>query len=323
MKPTVLQLIDEIYDLGSYENFLERYTEDSIHKTIENEESYVAHLGAIFRDFHTPKGSLRGAFLLDNVVTENRRREGLFTKLYREFEEENPEREIFLTFPLQEELLHLVDHQGYEIVGEVPVFAKVLNPRHIVKGNFLLRGFVSAISKMVEGLSSVWRKKNRVDTSQVTLQEVKEFSPEVEALWERVKKDFPIMSERTLDFIHGKMRSFGKYILWEARENNQLTGYLMARYIERGEIRYLMIMDMLWETKATEKALYDVCEERGKAMDVSLIGAWKTKKNSQALMERQFRFAKSSIVTVAKAKVDMNIKDMDLWHLQPIEGEVY
>ena len=109
-----------------------------------------------------------------------------------------------------------------------------------------------------------------------------------------------------------------------AKTGDEFYGYLIYRFIERNDIKYFMTMDILAKDEVSFEALVSKLVEIGREKAVSLVGIWQNSVYSASLKRLGFSFARSSIPVVAKKKnVDFDIKNINNWYLQPIEGEIY
>lgn len=315
MRENIISLINEITTVDSYEEFAARYS-DGIHKTIEKDDKYIAHLGCDRRLFNLPTGEIKAGFLLDNVVTEGKRNEGIFTNLFREFENENSNLSILYAFPLQYELLNLVDKQDFKIVGEVRVYAKVLDASGV------MRGF-SALSKIANFINNIKEKSRKTDDiSNIEVREAPEIQ-NVSAIYERIDFKDKWFTKRTEDFISKRVNLHGdqKFLLASAEGRDK--GYLIYKLINRSGINYFMVMDVLYESKRVFEALLTRLVEIAKEKKVTLVALWYNGVYSEELKRLGFSFAKSTIPFVAKSSLDIDLKNIDNWYLQPIEGEIY
>lgn len=312
-------LIEELYACDE-ETLERRYVEEHAHVTTEEDGVPIAHLGALFRDLHSPVGSVRAAFLLDAVVTENRRRKGVFTELFRRFASENSECAVLYGFPRPYELIHLTDRQGFSLVGEVRVFAKVLRPDDILSGQSWMRSIVSTVIRLTRS-----RDKMRDISAFTTTVQASSFDVEAaNALWCRVEGDYPLMSERSSDFLRLALSKHSGFRMITAEKDGHLEGYAIVRRIDRGAMHYYMIYDLIWASPEALDAVYHCVLEDANREKISMIGVWESQKLGAFLREKRFVYAKSAIAFVARSdREDISVSKLSDWYLQPIEGEVY
>lgn len=263
MRENIISLINEITTVDSYEEFAARYS-DGIHKTTEKDDKYIAHLGCDRRLFNLPTGEIKAGFLLDNVVTEDKRNEGIFTNLFREFENENSNLSILYAFPLQYELLNLVDKQDFKIVGEVRVYAKVLDASGV------MRGF-SALSKIANFINNIKEKSRKTDDiSNIEVREAPEIQ-NVSAIYERIDFKDKWFTKRTEDFISKRVNLHGDQKFLLASADGRDKGYLIYKLINRSGINYFMVMDVLYESKRVFEALLTRLVEIAREKNVTLV----------------------------------------------------
>lgn len=316
MNENAVDLIKETLKFESMDEFESRYT-NPIHKYVEEEGKAIAHLGCDKRTLFSPEGEISGGFMLDNSVVEEKRKQGIFTALYKEFEEENGDIDLFFGFPLQYELLNLVDKQDYSIVGEAQVFAKILNSSDIMQGHSVLGTIASFINKIRD------KRSKTLDISTVDVFETKNLE-DVLDFDGKTLADGKIYTKRTKDFLSKRLEHWGDCEILVAKTGDEFYGYLIYRFIERNDIKYFMTMDILAKDEVSFEALVSKLVEIGREKAVSLVGIWQNSVYSASLKRLGFSFARSSIPVVAKKKnVDFDIKNVNNWYLQPIEGEIY
>lgn len=315
MRENIISLINEITTVDSYEEFVARYS-DGIHKTIEEDDKYIAHLGCDRRLFNLPPGDIKAGFLLDNVVTEGKRKEGIFTNLFREFENENSNLSILYAFPLQYELLNLVDKQDFKIVGEVRIYAKVLDASGV------MRGF-SALSKIANFINNIKEKSRKTDDiSNIDVRETLQI-PNASAIYEKIDFKDKWFTKRTEDFISKRVNLHGEQKFLVASVECEDKGYIIYKLINRSGINYFMVMDVLYESERVFEAMLTRLVEIAKQKNVTLVAVWYNGIYAEALKKLGFSFAKSTIPVVAKSSLDIDLKNINNWYLQPIEGEIY
>lgn len=316
MNENAIDLIKETLKFESVDEFESRYT-NPVHKYVEEDGKAIAHLGCDKRCLVSPEGEIEGGFMLDNAVVEEKRKQGIFTALYKEFEKENEDIDLFYGFPLQYELLNLVDKQDYSIVGEVQVFAKILNSSDIMQGHSILGSVVSFINKIRD------KRSKTLDISGVEVSETKNLG-DIENLGDKTISSGKIYTKRTTDFLSKRLKHWGDCEILVAKTSGEFSGYLIYRFIERNDIKYYMTMDILAKDEVSFEALISKLVEIGREREVSLVGIWQNSVYSTSLKRLGFSFARSSIPFVAKKRnVDFDIKNINNWYLQPIEGEIY
>ncbi|MFR1324386.1 MAG: hypothetical protein ACLSBL_04740, partial [Ezakiella massiliensis] len=92
--------------------------------------------------------------------------------------------------------------------------------------------------------------------------------------------------------------------------------------IDKADLKYYMVMDILYTSEEALESMYDHFLEKAKDEKVNLIGIWKNPKTSKLIKNKSFQNAKSSFPLVVKSDLSeaLNIRE---WYLQPIEGETY
>lgn len=298
--------------IKSEQDILSKYQEKYKNKLYIENDNIIGHVAANIRKLNFKGSDIKSAFIIDSVVEPERRKEGIYTKLYRDFEAEL-DTEILYSIPLQYELLNLVDKQNYKIVGEVKAYAKVLNPQNVVKS-----GFFAGLAKIINKINSM--KTKSVAYSGFEIKENIDLN-DAENLYKKVRNNFGFMAERSAEWINNRVNSRTNYKNIGTYKDG-IEGYIIYKVIERGNLKYFMIMDILYSSREALESMYDFLYEKAKYEDVNLIGLWRNSKTDSLIQDKRFQDARSSFAIVAKSDNE-NVFNIENWYLQPIEGETY
>ncbi len=312
MEQNIIDFLTKNTGIKNEQDILSKYTEEYKNRTVSDDDGIIAHVAANIRNLNYNGKDYKSAFIIDSVVKEDMRRQGIYTKLYKELESDI-KADILYAFPLQYELINLVDKQDYKIIGEVEAYAKVLNPQNVISN-----GFFAIMAKLINKITQI--KTKNISYSGYEIKENISTS-DVYDLYEKVKSQYGFMSKRTSDWINSRINNRINYKILGTYKDG-IEGYIIYKVIERGDLKYFMIMDILYSSREALESMYDYLHEKAKRENVNLIGLWKNSKTSVLIADKRFQNAKSSFPVVVKTDVNdaLNINN---WFLQPIEGETY
>lgn len=312
MDQKILDFLTKNTGIKNEEDILSKYQEKHTNKLYIEDNNIIGHVAANLRTLNYKGEDNDSAFIIDSVVDTDRRKEGIYTKLYRDFEKEI-NADVFFALPLQYELLNLVDKQDYKIVGEVKAYAKILNSENVIQ-----KGFLGGIAKMINKISST--KVKNVQYSGFEIKEDINFD-DIDELYYKVREDYGFMSARSADWVKSRINNRINYKIMGTYKDG-IEGYIIYKVIERSKLKYFMIMDILYSSREALESMYDFLYEKANNENVNLIGLWQNSKTRALISDKRFQDARSSFPVVAKGN-DERLFDIENWFLQPIEGETY
>lgn len=311
MEDKYIDFLLENTGIKNKEDILSKYQEASKFKTYNEEEKIVGFVGANIRDLNYKSHEYKSTFITDSIVVKDRRREGIYTKLYREFEDQ-VKNDLMYALPLQYELINLVDKQDYKIVGEVNAYAKILDPSHVTSGIFTF------VAKIINSISKLKTKK--ISYSGFTVKEELDLN-QIDELFDKVKGDYGFMTKRSGGWVSNRINNRPNYKFISTYKNG-IEGYIIYKEIDKADLKYYMVMDILYTSEEALESMYDHFIKKAKDKKVNLIGIWKNPKTSKLIKNKSFQNAKSSFPLVVKSDIS-EASNIENWYLQPIEGETY
>ena len=108
MEDKYIEFLLENTGIKNKEDILSKYQEESKFRTYCEDDKIIGFVGANIRDLNYKAREYNSTFIADSIVIKDRRREGIYTNLYREFENQ-VKNELMYALPLQYELINLVD----------------------------------------------------------------------------------------------------------------------------------------------------------------------------------------------------------------------
>lgn len=312
MEDKYIEFLLENTGIKNKEDILSKYQEESKFRTYCEDDKIIGFVGANIRDLNYKAREYKSTFIADSIVIKDRRREGIYTNLYREFENQ-VKNELMYALPLQYELINLVDKQDYKIVGEVNAYAKILDPSNVTSN-----GIFTFIAKIINSISNLRTKK--IAYSGFDVKDDLDLS-QVDELFDKVKADFGFMAKRSGEWISNRINKRPNYKFISTHKDG-IEGYIIYKEIDKADLKYYMVMDILYTNEEALESMYDHFIKKAKDEKVNLIGIWKNPKTSKLIKNKSFQNAKSSFPLVVKSDLS-EVLNINEWYLQPIEGETY
>ena len=129
----------------------------------------------------------------------------------------------------------------------VPILANVLSLKNILSSKMKQ-------AWLAKGLDAVWQAFRKISlfisgskSDKVQIEEISFFDERFDALWDRVKGDYPVICCRDKDYLqwrYGFVPGY-KYKIFGATDSHGLTGYIVLRLEERTRFRTGLIVDCL------------------------------------------------------------------------------
>lgn len=308
-----VELLKELYSENYSEDIENRYNEDVIHEFEKEDDKYYAHLGAIKRKLNN-FGKIHNSYLLiDNVVTKERRRQGIFTNLYEKIESKISDADLIYCFPLAYELLFFVDRKNYDIVGQIPIYVKNIDYKSD-RLSFPLKMIMKFL---------MWKNRSRIkiDTSNYHCKKVDSVHPSWEDLFRQLSSNYPLMTFRTYDFLCKKVANRKNYIFLESYNGNELSGYLIAKIIEKTGYKFSVIMDIIASDDESRKVLIDELQKITLEQNGVMVVTFLNDMDKDFFRKEAFAYSKRDVPMIIKSD-GLGTKLME-WYVLPIEGEFY
>lgn len=187
--------------------------------------------------------ALRASWGMDVMVRPNLQKKGLGSRLFL-YWDKNVEASLGLGLSMAS--YTLFRKLGWEDVGPVPCYSRILDPKALLSRR-LGRPLGSALAPLASLF--LWlvfpqrRTKDEVSVSSLKGQ----FGSDYDELWERVSPVFDFIAERRAAYLEWKYRKVPhvSYDVFEARRDGELSGYVVLRTTERNGVRLALLVDLL------------------------------------------------------------------------------
>jgi GNAT superfamily N-acetyltransferase len=210
---------------------------------------------------------------------------------------------------------------GYDDVGPVPFFHKILDPVAIARrrvGNALARpiGFLLGL------LLRLSHPESAVPGSRVEVRTVTGFSADCDTLWERCKDAYAMCVRRDQAYLNWKYAACPtrKYELREARKDGLLTGFAVSRHEEYKGLRLGWLIDVFGDPQdaETKRALVESVLDSFRAQGVARAQAFGMNAALAAdLLRSGFQRGRSPMQFCVRARVPSEavFRDLGRWHV--------
>lgn len=278
---------------------------------------------------------------LDVMVDKDYRRQGIYENMVFKSYDIGIERDIKLRFgfPSESALEGLIKKLGGTLTTEIPLYMKIYNLNNIFTAIIRNEVFAKVLSKPITFLINkiIYKEKSVTEKNDYEIKEVFEFDKDFDKLWEKIKLDYPIMSERTSKFLNWRIKDHPAkcYKIFAAYSHKELTGYIIIKIEQRvlkGKYKSKLgsIVDVIGKDEDIIKALYLKAKDYFKNEKVDLSIIWLTDSMRYRKLFKSFGFfkTKSTIPFVVKdltkdKKLENFIIKEDNWYLMPIESDFY
>lgn len=201
---------------------------------------------------------------IDAVMKSEYRGTGLYSKMGN-MQHESFEHELGMGFPTPLYYRFGSKTLGYEGVGKVPRWLKILRSDLIMESLIptqTLGKLAGILSKPATRL--LFRSKERVNLDRFRFQKVEAFDQRVDALWERVKGDRPIMAVRDSAFLNWRFQKspFHKFDLFLLLKDREALGYVvcMVEAMKKGRRGFLADLLVVRDPDVEKMALSHAIE---------------------------------------------------------------
>ena len=278
---------------------------------------------------------------IDTMISKDYRGQGLYEKMliksYQVGEEKGMKIRIgFPTENLYKVLLN--DPINARFVTDIPLFINLYKLDNFLFGIVRLKALakILAIPSILMAKFIYREKKIKIKEAYV-IEEIQEFNEEFDVLWDKLKKDSPIMKARTSKFLNWRIKDhpINHYKSFASYLNDELVGYIILKTEKRKvrkdvDLTVGTIVDMVGIDKDVIGALYFKSKDYFKSIKTDFIVSWasETMEYRQLLIDLGFYRTKSKIPFVVKdfSKDEGLAKYISLednWYLMPIESDLY
>lgn len=272
-----------------------------------------------------------GGHSIDAMVEASRRREGIFEDMCNKVFQIGGEREIdfIYGFPVFGALIGLLDKLDATIVDNIPIFMKVNNKKGI-------------FSKVLN-IPNLFKRKNKTTINleeeghEFEIKEVKEFGEDFDHLWDSLKSNSQLMTDRTSKFLNWRIKDHPHvdYKTLTAYSNNVLQGYIILKLehkVLKGGRNMIVgsIVDLIaLNTRCADALLYEATTYfQGEEADVVACWCSDSMIYKESLNKFNFKNSKTSIALVVKELrgneyTKAIISKENNWYMMPIESDLY
>ena len=206
---------------------------------------------------HVDGASIDGALSLDTVTDAAFRGRGLFPKLAKQLNAGLAARGSFAIFgfPNENSARPIFSKVGWVELAPFPLLVKPL--RGGVKAQLARRGAIGRLLAPHGELAwSIVRKRARRITSSLQAEEVKEFPPDTDQLWERARHGKRICVVRDRRYLTWRYvdNPDSIYRIWTLREGGTLVGTLVTLVEDRFGMKSGFVLDILCEESRPDVA---------------------------------------------------------------------
>jgi len=289
----------------------------------ENGDKLAGHFADIPRRFSVNGEVLLGTLSLDLMVHPDYRRKGIFAEMGRYAAQRvKEEKGFFMTaFPIRKETIGGLLKIGWEVVGELPVLVYPLRFRGIV--NRYLH--CSPLSLPVGGAARAgyhllrgWRRQE--EPQGIQLEEISQLDGGFDRFWEKAMKLYPVMGVRDRAFLNWRYlkNPIRNYTLYRARENGEMTGYLILRRVDLLRFKSVVVVDLLTLNDRYLRALMGKGIEHSLKAGADLLGCMIPKSHPYHRTLRDFGFLPSfktflfMVYRLAREKIPL---DPEAWYV--------
>lgn len=278
---------------------------------------------------------------IDTMISENYRGQGLYEKLALKSYEVGRSKamKIRVGFPTDQLNKRLLSEEiNARFVADIPLFINLYKMDNFLVGIVKLKivAKILSVPSMLMAKFIYKEKKIKIKETYI-IEEIEEFNEEFDLLWDKIKKDSPIMKSRSSKFLNWRIKDHPKneYKTFGAYLNEELVGYIILK-TEKTKVRKKVeltvgtIVDMIGIDEDVIGDLYFKAKDYFKGIKTDFIVSWAspTMKYRQLLIDLGFYRTKGGLPFVVKdlsndEELAEYIGIEDNWYLMPIESDLY
>ena len=243
----------------------------------EDEGRVIGHFADVPRRFLIDGSVVLGTLSLDLMVHPDYRRQGIFSGLGR-FAIERVKRGsgLFMTaYPIRKETIQGLKKIGWEAVTELPVIVCPIRFQGIVRRYLpipLISHFLGGAARLLYFVFFGNKGKRRAEG--IEIEEVKEFDEQFDSFWTTVLSIHPILGVRNRTFLTWRYlrHPTRTYIIYRAKKNGEMKGYIVLRKVDLLGFKSAVIVDLLASDSETLFALVMKGIDQSRKEKVDLLG---------------------------------------------------
>jgi hypothetical protein len=341
----IIPLFNQIFDTNRQENywhwqFMENPAEKPIIVVAEDDSKVVGQCTLLPSKMTVKGEEILGGQSIDTMVSNDYRRQGIYEKMAFTSYDMGIERGIKIRFgfPSKPALQGLLEKLGGTLITDIPLYLKIYRLDNflasIIKLKFLSK--ILAIPGMLL-VRLIYRETKINIKEKYEMKEIQNFNEDFDKLWDRIKIDSPIMSNRDSKFLNWRIKDHPniQYKTFGAYKDGELKGYMILKVENRKvkgkfDIKLGSIVDMIAINEDVILGLYNKSKEYFKDVQTDLVVCWATDsmKYKDIFMKLGFFKTKSEIPFVVKdlignKELENLIIDEKNWYIMPIESDIY
>jgi GNAT superfamily N-acetyltransferase len=244
---------------------------------VEDENRIVGHFADIPRRFSVQGKMVLGTLSLDLMVHPDYWRKGIFEAMGRYGAQRvKGENGLFLfAFPIRSETIRGLKKIGWEEVAKLPVLVYPIKFSGIF--NRYLRFF--PLSLLAGGMAKLFyflfigvkRRKKRED---IEIERVVSLDDLFDGFWQRTLSFHPIVGVRNRNYLTWRylQHPTRNYIIYRARKNGEMKGYIVLRKVELLNFNSAVIVDLLALDEGSLSTLVERGIQHSRQEGVDLLG---------------------------------------------------
>lgn len=179
-----------------------------------------------------------GAQSVDTMTDSQFRGKGVFSRLARLTLEEGKRREtpLFYGFPNRNSYHAYVAKLGWKEIAKVQRFIKVIDLASALKARLKSRFLCLFLGKLAHPVIKLYFWEKEIKTQGFFLEKVERFEAPYDMFWEKIEKRFPLMVERTSQYMNWRYLDhpsgeYQAYFLKNER-NKEILGVAVLRLVQ-------------------------------------------------------------------------------------------
>ena len=244
---------------------------------VEDKNKIIGHFADIPRRFSVQGEVVLGTLSLDLMVHPDYWRKGIFGAMGRYGAQRvKQENGIFLTaFPIRSETIHGLKKIGWKEVVKLPVlvypikFSGIIN-RYLRFPHLSL--LVGGVARLFYLLLFGWKKVKGME--EVAIEKVSSLDNSFDDFWQKAKSLHPIVGVRNRNYLAWRylQHPTRNYIIYRARKNGEMKGYIVLRKVELLSFNSAVIVDLLALDEMSLAALVEKGIEHSRQEGADLLG---------------------------------------------------
>jgi hypothetical protein len=244
---------------------------------VEDGDKMVGHFADIPRRFSVEGEVVFGTLSLDLMVHHDYWRKGIFQAMGRYgVQRVKQENGLFLTaFPIRMETIQGLKKIDWKEVVKLPVlvypikFSGIVNRYlHFSPLGLFIGGITSFFYFLLYGL------KKRKGMGGVEIEKVSFLDEQFDDFWQKALSLYPIMGIRNRNYLTWRYikHPTRNYVIYRAKENGEMKGYIVLRKVELLNFNSAVIVDLV---ALDDEILYELVEkgiEYSREEEVDLLG---------------------------------------------------